>query len=95
MSAARGRAPERAGGGTPDAVRSAHGPEAGGAVPLAESKPLPRDIHQAGRNVVYPGTDDPRAMAAAVAAVIHDGADVAAALAAMDAERGKDARLLP
>ncbi len=48
-----------------------------------------------GRNVVYPGADDPRAMAADVAAVIHDDADVTAALAAMDAERGKDARLLP
>ncbi|HEV8677078.1 MAG TPA: aldolase [Methylomirabilota bacterium] len=48
-----------------------------------------------GRNVVYPGGDDPRAMAAAVAAIIHDGADVPAAVAAMEAERGKDPRLLP
>ncbi len=48
-----------------------------------------------GRNVVYPGADDPRAMAAAVAAVIRDGADVATALAAMEAERGKDPQLVP
>ena len=46
-----------------------------------------------GRNVLYPGGDDPRAVAAATAAVIHDGADVDAALTAMDAERGKEPRL--
>ena len=48
-----------------------------------------------GRNVAYPGTDDPRAVAAAVAAVIHDDAEASAALAVMGAERGKDPRLLP
>lgn len=47
-----------------------------------------------GRNVLYPGGDDPRAVAAATAAVIHDGAGVDAALAAMDAERGKAPRLV-
>jgi DhnA family fructose-bisphosphate aldolase class Ia len=70
-------------------------------------EPVLEDLHAAmrsganvrgamiGRNVVYPGADDPRAMAAAVAAIIHDGADVAGALAAMAAERGKDPRLVP
>jgi DhnA family fructose-bisphosphate aldolase class Ia len=43
-----------------------------------------------GRNVLYPGADDPRAVAAAVSAIIHDGADIDAALAAMEAERGKE-----
>jgi DhnA family fructose-bisphosphate aldolase class Ia len=47
-----------------------------------------------GRNVLYPGVEDPRAVAAAVAAVIHDGADVDAALAAMEAERGKEPELV-
>ena len=46
-----------------------------------------------GRNVLYPGGDDPRAVAAAVAAIIHDGAGVDAALAAMEAERGKEPQL--
>jgi len=43
-----------------------------------------------GRNVLYPGADDPRAVAAAVSAIIHDGAGVDEALAAMEAERGKE-----
>jgi DhnA family fructose-bisphosphate aldolase class Ia len=47
-----------------------------------------------GRNVLYPGTDDPRAAAAATAAIVHDGTDVGAALAAMEAERGKDPELV-
>jgi DhnA family fructose-bisphosphate aldolase class Ia len=47
-----------------------------------------------GRNVLYPGGDDPRAVAAAVAAVIHHGAGMDEALAAMDAERGKDPELV-
>jgi len=47
-----------------------------------------------GRNVLYPGGDDPRAAAAATAAVVHDGADVAAAVLAMEAERGKDPELV-
>jgi DhnA family fructose-bisphosphate aldolase class Ia len=47
-----------------------------------------------GRNVLYPGAEDPRAVAAAVAAVIHEGAGVDEALAAMDAERGKDLELV-
>jgi hypothetical protein len=46
-----------------------------------------------GRNVLYPGADDPRAIAAAVAAIIHDGAGVDEAMAAMDAERGKELQL--
>jgi hypothetical protein len=47
-----------------------------------------------GRNVLYPGGDDPRAVAAAVSAVVHGGASVDEALAAMDAERGKDPELV-
>jgi DhnA family fructose-bisphosphate aldolase class Ia len=56
-----------------------------------------------GRNVLYPGVragsggpggDDPRAVAAATAAVVHEGMDVTAALAVMDAERGKDPELV-
>jgi DhnA family fructose-bisphosphate aldolase class Ia len=43
-----------------------------------------------GRNVLYPGGDDPRAVAAAVSAIIHDGQDVDGALAAMEAQRGKE-----
>jgi len=48
-----------------------------------------------GRNVIFPGPDDPRAMAAAVAVIVHERADVEAALAVITAERGKDPRLLP
>jgi DhnA family fructose-bisphosphate aldolase class Ia len=48
-----------------------------------------------GRNVIFPGPDDPRAMAAAVAALVHDRADVSAAQAVMAAERWKDPGLLP
>src|SRR5262245_14884992 len=47
-----------------------------------------------GRNVLYPGADDPRAIAAGVAAIIHDGSDADAALAAMEAERGKELQLV-
>ena len=47
-----------------------------------------------GRNVLYPGGDDPRAVAAAVSAVIHGGVGVEEAVAAMDAERGKDPELV-
>lgn len=47
-----------------------------------------------GRNVLYPGADDPRAVAAAVSAVIHGDAGVDEALAAMEAERGKDPELI-
>ncbi|HSB82604.1 MAG TPA: hypothetical protein VLM91_27830 [Candidatus Methylomirabilis sp.] len=48
-----------------------------------------------GRNVIFPGADDPRSMAAAVAALVHDRADLPAARAIMAAERGKESRLLP
>jgi DhnA family fructose-bisphosphate aldolase class Ia len=48
-----------------------------------------------GRNVIFPGHDDPRGMAAAVATLVHDRADLNAAQAVMAAERGKDPRLLP
>jgi hypothetical protein len=48
-----------------------------------------------GRNVLYPGADDPRAIAAAAVAIIHDGATVPAALAAMDAARGQSPELVP
>lgn len=47
-----------------------------------------------GRNVLYPGTDDPRAIASAVSAIIHDGRGIEDALAAMEAERGKDLELV-
>ena len=43
-----------------------------------------------GRNVLYPGADDPRAVAAAVASIVHEGGGVDEALQAMDAERGKE-----
>jgi hypothetical protein len=43
-----------------------------------------------GRNVLYPGGDDPLAMTAAVGAIIHDGADARAALERMDEARGRD-----
>jgi DhnA family fructose-bisphosphate aldolase class Ia len=46
-----------------------------------------------GRNVLYPGADDPRAIAAAVAAIFHDGAGVDDAMAAMESERGKEPEL--
>jgi DhnA family fructose-bisphosphate aldolase class Ia len=48
-----------------------------------------------GRNVLFPGREDPRAMAAAVAALVHGQADLVEAERIMAAERGKDARLLP
>lgn len=48
-----------------------------------------------GRNVIFPGPDDPRAMAAALAALVHDRSEVSGAQAVMAAERGKDPRLLP
>jgi hypothetical protein len=48
-----------------------------------------------GRNVIFPGPEDPRAMAAAVASLVHDGSDVNKARAVMAAERGKDPGLLP
>jgi DhnA family fructose-bisphosphate aldolase class Ia len=47
-----------------------------------------------GRNVLYPGADDPRAIAAGVAAIVHDGGTTDDALAAMEAERGKDLELV-
>jgi DhnA family fructose-bisphosphate aldolase class Ia len=46
-----------------------------------------------GRNVLYPGADDPRAIAAAVAAIVHEGAGVDDALVAMETERGKEPQL--
>ena len=46
-----------------------------------------------GRNVLYPGADDPRAVAAAVAAIVHEGGGVDEALQAMDAERGMEPEL--
>jgi DhnA family fructose-bisphosphate aldolase class Ia len=47
-----------------------------------------------GPSVLYPGADDPRAVAAAVTAIVRDGAGVDEALAAMEAERGKDPELV-
>ena len=69
--------------------------------------PVLQDLHAAlqagsnlrgaliGRNVIFPGREDPRAMAAAVVALVHDRADVNGARSVMVAERGKDPRLLP
>jgi DhnA family fructose-bisphosphate aldolase class Ia len=48
-----------------------------------------------GRNVLFPATDDPRAMASAVATIVHDRASVAAAQTAMSVERGVHMRLIP
>jgi hypothetical protein len=47
-----------------------------------------------GRNVIFPGPDDPRAMAAAVAALVHDRSELSGAQAVMAAERGKEPGLL-
>lgn len=47
-----------------------------------------------GRNVLYPGGDDPRAAAAATAAIVHDGATVETALDILAAERGRDPELM-
>jgi DhnA family fructose-bisphosphate aldolase class Ia len=47
-----------------------------------------------GRSVLYPGADDPRAVAAAVTALIRDGAGIDEALLAMEAEREKDPTLV-
>jgi DhnA family fructose-bisphosphate aldolase class Ia len=72
-----------------------------------DTAPVLQDLHAAmragssvrgaliGRNVIFPGHDDPRAMAAAVAGLVHDRADVKAAQEVMMAERGKEPRLLP
>ncbi len=46
-----------------------------------------------GRNVLYPGADDPRAIAAAVSAIVHDRSGVDEAIGAMEAERGKEPEL--
>jgi DhnA family fructose-bisphosphate aldolase class Ia len=47
-----------------------------------------------GPSALYPGADDPRAVAAAVTAIVADGAGVDEALAAMEAERGKEPELV-
>ncbi len=44
-----------------------------------------------GRNVTFPGRDDPRAVARAVAGIVHKGWDAAQATASLAAERDKDA----
>ncbi|MDR7543110.1 MAG: aldolase [Armatimonadota bacterium] len=41
-----------------------------------------------GRNVTFPGREDPRAVAAAVAGIVHRGWDAREALAALPAQRG-------
>lgn len=43
-----------------------------------------------GRNILFPGPDDPMAVAAGVDAVIHGGCDLQAALEMMDNRRGTD-----
>jgi len=42
-----------------------------------------------GRNVLYPGTEDPLAMAEAAGGIVHDGWSVDRALESMAAERGR------
>ncbi len=44
-----------------------------------------------GRNVTFPGRDDPRAVAHGVAGIVHRGWDAARAVAAMPAARDRDA----
>jgi DhnA family fructose-bisphosphate aldolase class Ia len=49
-----------------------------------------------GRNVLYPGDEDPRAMAEAAGGIVHDGWPVDQALKSMAVERGRDLdRLAP
>ena len=51
-----------------------------------------------GRNVLYPGADDPRAVAAAVSAIVHEGsggADVALAAMGRGARQGTPAHASP
>ena len=48
-----------------------------------------------GRNVLFPGPEDPRAMAAAVSAIVHNRIELKEAEQMMATERGKDVRLLP
>jgi len=43
-----------------------------------------------GRNILFPGPDDPRAVAAGVDAVIHGGASVEGAIEVMATHRGRD-----
>lgn len=43
-----------------------------------------------GRNVLYPGDEDPLAMAAAAGGIIHDGMPVEEAMQAMAVNRGRD-----
>lgn len=43
-----------------------------------------------GRNVLYPGDEDPLAMAAAAGAIIHDGMPVEEAMRSFAANRGRD-----
>jgi DhnA family fructose-bisphosphate aldolase class Ia len=74
---------------------------------VGSARPVLKDLRRAtqaglsvrgalmGRNVLFPGQEDPRAMAAAVAAVVHGQADLAEAERVMAVERGKDVRLLP
>ncbi len=74
---------------------------------IGDAAPVLRDLHRAlqagpsvrgalmGRNVLFPGADDPRAMAAAVSALVHDRADREATARRMTAERGKEPKLLP
>lgn len=47
-----------------------------------------------GRNVLFPGDDDPRAVAAAVSGIVHAGLDVNQAQDRLAEERGKDTEVL-
>jgi len=43
-----------------------------------------------GRNVTFPGKDDPRAVAVAVSEIVHNGLDAEAATRVLMETRGKD-----
>jgi hypothetical protein len=43
-----------------------------------------------GRNVTFPGRDDPRAVAAGVAGIVHKGWDARQAASSLPAERDKE-----
>ncbi len=74
---------------------------------IGDPLPVLEDLHMAmqggpnirgaliGRNVLFPGSDDPRAMAAAVAALVHDRVEVQESQSTLTAERGKEPNLLP
>jgi DhnA family fructose-bisphosphate aldolase class Ia len=73
-----------------------------GGEPVGDATPFLRELHAglragpnvrgalAGRNILYPGDDDPLAAIESVAGIIHRGWDVEQALAAQSEHRGRD-----